>query len=109
MLRSEDLLFGVLVPALVCGLVLASVWWRRAPGHGRGGATAGDGDGRAAGRARARIAGAWALGFGYLAAHVHLFGAPALPEAGRVLAARDWIPWVVGAGLLLAALEALPV
>jgi len=86
----QDFLFGVLLPAILAGLVLLLVWGRRAA---------------APASRRGRAAGAFALGLGYLAAHLYLFRGLVVPSADRVLAARDWIPWVVVVALALATLR----
>ena len=88
-----DLLWSVLVPALLAGLVLLVSWGARST---------------APAPARGRTVGALALGLATLAAYAHLFGAPVVPSAERVLAARDWVPWIVALAMLAYALALVP-
>lgn len=87
----NELLFGVLVPALVCGLLLAAVWSSRASGvnesHARRGLQA------------------LALAAGVLAAYHAVAGMPVLPSANRRLAALDWVPWLVIAVALVSLVQ----
>jgi hypothetical protein len=105
----QDFVFGVLVPAILAGLILLVAWFRRGPAADVGRAAAGDlGRGATGDVGRGRVAGAFALGVAYLAAHAYLFRGFVVPAADRILAARDWIPWVVVAAMLLALVELVP-
>lgn len=96
-MEPKDLVFGVLVPAVIAGLVLLASWGARSSAPGS-----------APSPARGRTSGALALGLATLAGYAYLFGPPVAPEEGRVLAARDWIPWVVALGVALYALALVP-
>lgn len=84
----SGLLFsGVLVPAVVAGLVLAAGWapWRAELPDGR-------------------WAGGLALGVAFFAAFALLVGLPPLPFGERRLAAQEWLAWLalVGGAALVA-------
>ena len=76
-----SLLRGALLPALICGAVLAFAWWRSRGGGSRG----------------------WpvlAIALGYVAGHVAIIGRPPFPA----VEATQWQVWFI----LAAALVALP-
>jgi hypothetical protein len=84
----SDLIWGVLVPALVAGLLLLA--------SGRGTPF----------EERPRpVFGAIALGLGYLVAHVAILSWPPIPGGEQQLGARDWIPWFVAGAIVLAPLR----
>jgi hypothetical protein len=75
LLSLKDVCLGILVPALVAGiLLLAST---RAPTR------------------LGRVLAAWALGTGYLCAHVGIIGWPAWPSPSVTPSARDYTAWAV--------------
>lgn len=77
-----DLLFGILAPALVCGIVGVAVWSKPS-------------------KLAAALTGlAVAVGIGI--AYVAVSGAPVLPAANRRLAALEWLPWIVALAWILA-------
>jgi hypothetical protein len=84
------LLYGILLPALVAGIVLLA--------GGRGTPLA----------ERPRpFLGALALGVGYLIAHVAIVGAPPVPWGDQQLPAQQWIAWFVLAAIVLAPLRGI--
>lgn len=87
------LLFGVLIPAVIAGIVLL-VSGRRA---------------RAEPEAPRPVAGALALGAGYLAAHALLVGVPPVPGPDVTIPFLGWIFWMAAGAVLLAPLRAAPV
>jgi hypothetical protein len=80
MLSLKDVLFGILLPAVVAGILLLVS--TRAPTR------------------LARILAAWAFGAGYLCAHVAIIGWPAWPSATVTPSARDYIAWAVALWML---------
>ena len=90
-LRPSDLIYGVLLPALIAGVLLLA--------GGRGTPLA----------VRPRpFLGALAIGAGYLVAQVMLAGMPCAPFAEGEVPARDWIAWLVLAAIALAPLRVAP-
>jgi hypothetical protein len=87
----NEFLHFVLVPALVCGALLAAVWMSRASGVGKSLA-------RRHLQALAFAAGMW---IGYHA----IVGLPVLPSENRQLAALDWMPWLVLAALAVSLVQ----
>jgi hypothetical protein len=75
MLSLKDLLVGILLPAVVAGILL--LLSTRAPTR------------------LARVLAAWSFGAGYLCAHVGIIGWPAWPSATVTPSARDYIAWAV--------------
>ena len=87
-----DLMLGVVLPAVVCGLVLAWAWRARSvesPPPQRG-----------------MFAGAIAFAAAFVTVHVAILGALVLPSANRQLAVQDWIPWLALAAIPFAWLQA---
>jgi hypothetical protein len=82
------LVWGVLLPALIAGLVFLA------------GARATPSD-----ESPRPVLGALAIGLGYLVAHVAIVSWPPIPGGERQLAARDWIFWFVLAAIVLAPLR----
>jgi hypothetical protein len=81
MASLHEILLAFLLPACVSGtILLAAARLTRS---------------RELGRRRNAIAGAWALGLGYLSAHVELVGFPAWPSAQRTPSALDWLGWSI--------------
>lgn len=98
----QILAFDLALPAATALAILSFAWRRREL------APESPGDARAPHAARrgepARCAGAWAFGLALLAAFFAIFGEFALPLEGRVLAAKDWLPFCVVGALLLSTL-----
>lgn len=89
-----DLFASVLVPALVCGTLLALIWASRT-------STAGES------LARRHLA-ALAVAAGVLAGYHAIAGLPVLPSASRRLAAIQWMPWLVIAALVVSLAQTQP-
>lgn len=91
MVGPSALIYGVLLPALVAGLLL--LFGARGTSHA----------------ARPRpVLGALAIGLGYLVAHVMLAGRPPTPWGDAQVPGRDWIAWLVLGAIVLAPLRASP-
>lgn len=88
MVGPSALVFGVLVPALVAGIVL--LFLRRGSGPER---------------PSREFLGALALGIGYLVAHVALGGKFVLPGGDQQLAVSDWFALFVAVAIVLAPLR----
>jgi hypothetical protein len=89
--RPSDLIYGILLPALIAGVVLMA--------GGRGTPLA----------VRPRpLLGAIAIGAGYLVAQTMIAGRPHSPFAEGEVPARDWIAWLVLAAIALAPLRESP-
>jgi hypothetical protein len=91
MFGPNELIHGVLVPAIVCGLVLAAIWASRASG----------GDQSPARRQWTALA----IAAGFLAGYHAIAGLPVLPSESRRLAALDWMPWLVIAALVVSLVQ----
>ncbi len=92
MLGPTDLLFGILIPAVVAGILLlvdARLGAQRP-------------------RVRSLHLGAAGLGAGYLIAHAWLVGVPASPFAGGAVPFTAWIFWMVAVAIVLAPLRGVP-
>jgi hypothetical protein len=92
MSAPSALLYGILIPAVLAGIVLL-LSARRA---------------RADPGVRRPFAGALALGAGYLVAHAGLVGVPAVPGSGNNVGSQGWIFWMVAAAIVLAPLRMVP-
>jgi hypothetical protein len=87
----SDLIYGVLLPALIAGVILMLV--------GRGTPL----------EAHARpFLGALAIGLGYLVAQVMLVGFPRPPFTEAEVPARDWVAWLVVGAIVLAPVRLSP-
>lgn len=78
MVGAAALIYGILLPALVAGVLLLL-----------------GGRGTPIERRDKPLLGALALGIGYLVAHAALVGVPPVPFGDVQLPARDWIAWLV--------------
>jgi hypothetical protein len=87
----SDLIYGVLLPALIAGVLL--LLGGRGTSH--------------AGRPRPLL-GALAIGIGYLVAHTMRIGVPPVPFGTTQVPARDWIAWIVVGAIVLAPIRAIP-
>lgn len=87
-----DLFLSTLVPALVCGTLLALIWASRASGVEQS-------------LARRHLQ-ALAVAAGFFAGYLAIVGAPVLPSENRRLAALDWLPWLAIAALLVSLVQA---
>jgi hypothetical protein len=75
MLSLKDVLLGILLPAVVAGVLLLLS--------------------TRVGTRQGRVLATWALGAGYLCAHVGIIGWPARPSATVTPGARDYMAWSV--------------
>jgi hypothetical protein len=91
MVGPADIIYGVLLPALIAGVLLLL--------GGRGTSLAG--------KPRPFI-GALAIGAGYLVCHVTRVGMPPVPFGSTQVPARDWIAWIVLAAIVLAPIRLVP-
>ena len=91
MVGPSDLIYGVLLPALIAGVLLLL--------GGRGTSLAG--------KPRPFL-GALAIGAGYLLCHVMRVGMPPVPFGTTQVPSRDWIAWIVLAAIVLAPIRVWP-
>lgn len=91
MVGPSDIIYGILLPALIAGVLLLL--------GGRGTPLAG--------KPRPFI-GALAIGTGYLVCHVMRVGMPPAPFGTTQVPARDWIAWLVLGAIVLAPIRLVP-